>query len=328
MTIQKRLIPINFIKGGNKRLGVVIHTMDGYLDGTDTWFNNPASGVSSHYGVDLDGSRVYQWVNEADQSSAQGNVSKPTFRLVLDRPGINPNTFLISIECADNKNQSGADRSKQYPVVIELLREVCSRNNIPIDRDHICGHNEIRSTKTCPGNLDVDYIVREAQKGVNFPMQNDTIPVDKATFENLVSKSTKYDALVAIGISTPSDVETLRRNVLEANQAAKVASDEAKSTRDSFTDFKQKIAEALNSPQDLDRMLSTIAEVLTQLDSANKNSKTDAEGKAKLQAQLTDALAEVTRLKLLLAQKNPLDNSSTQELLSELLRRLTAILRR
>lgn len=164
MTIDKRLTAVNFTKGGNSKLGVCIHTMVGTLDGTDGYFRNiNSSQVSAHYGVDLDGSRVFQWVEENDQAHAQGIVSVPTFKLTVDRPGINPNTYLISIECADGKDPAGADRSKQLPVIVDLVRDICKRNNIPIDRDHICGHREIRSTKTCPGNLDVDQIVRLAK---------------------------------------------------------------------------------------------------------------------------------------------------------------------
>ena len=163
MTVDKRLISVNFTKGGNAKLGVVIHTMVGNLDGTDTFFRNPTSLASSHYGVDLDGSRVYQWVEEDDQAYAQGLVSVPTFKLTVDRPGVNPNTYLLSIECADGKDPAGADRSKQLPVLAELLRDICKRNNIPLDREHICGHREIRSTKTCPGNIDVDSVINLAK---------------------------------------------------------------------------------------------------------------------------------------------------------------------
>jgi hypothetical protein len=159
MTVQKKLIAVNFTKGGNQKLGLVIHTQVGNLDGTDAWFHNKDSGVSSHYGIDLDGSRVFQWVEENDQAYSQGLVSKPTFKLTTDRPGINPNTYCISIECADNNDPAGADRSKQLPVLVELVKDICQRNNIPMDRDHICGHREIRSTKTCPGNINVDEVV-------------------------------------------------------------------------------------------------------------------------------------------------------------------------
>ncbi len=155
-----------------------------------------------------------------------------------------------------------------------------------------------------------------------------TIPVEKQDFENLVSKATKYDALAAVGISMPSDIEALKRNVLEANQASKTSSDEAKKTREDFNSFVQQLAEKLNSPQDLPRMLSSLDEVLKQLDTANANSKKDTEEKGELQSKNIELQTEVTRTKILLSQQNPLDNSTTQELLLELLRRLTAILRR
>lgn len=172
MDIQKKLIPVNFTKGGNSKSVVVVHTMVGTLDSTNGWFNNSASGVSSHYGVDLDGSRVFQWVEENNQAWANGEVIAPTSKVVLNRPGLSPNKYTISIECADGRNPSGADRTRQIPVLVELIKDICERNSIPIDRDHIIGHREIKSTKTCPGNLDMDLIVKLA-KGSASEMTDD-----------------------------------------------------------------------------------------------------------------------------------------------------------
>lgn len=171
MQINKRLIPINFTKGGNKKLGVVIHTMVGTLAGTDAWFRNPTAQVSSHYGIDLDGETVYQWVEENDRAYCQGSVKNPTAKMVLERPGVNPNSYMISIENADNGDPAGRDRSQQYPTIIALVKEICARNGIPIDREHIYGHHEIRADKTCPGNLSVDYIVAQAQEGSSMTDQ-------------------------------------------------------------------------------------------------------------------------------------------------------------
>jgi hypothetical protein len=172
MNIEKRLISVNFTKGGNKKLGVCIHTMVGSLLGTDSHFKNPASQVSSHYGVGLDDFRVFQWVEEADQAWAQGTVDRPTAQIVLDRPGINPNTYLISIECADNSNPAGADRSKQYPKLIELVADICKRNSIPADKYHIVAHKEIRASKTCPGNINVNFIISEVKKLLGTPPES------------------------------------------------------------------------------------------------------------------------------------------------------------
>ena len=63
----------NRYAGGMARpiLGVVLHIMEGTLDGTDGWFRNPASQASAHFGTGRDG-RIYQWVDTDDASWAQG----------------------------------------------------------------------------------------------------------------------------------------------------------------------------------------------------------------------------------------------------------------
>lgn len=57
-------------------IGVVLHIMQGTLDGTDSWFHNPAAQASAHFGVGKDG-RVFQWVNTEARAWAQaaGNPS-------------------------------------------------------------------------------------------------------------------------------------------------------------------------------------------------------------------------------------------------------------
>src|SRR6266702_2738436 len=49
---------------------VVLHVMEGILDGTDSWFRNPQAQASAHFGVGTDG-RVYQWVDTANKAWAQ-----------------------------------------------------------------------------------------------------------------------------------------------------------------------------------------------------------------------------------------------------------------
>lgn len=54
--------------------GVVLHIMQGTLDGTDGWFRNPQAEASAHFGIGKDG-RVIQWVDTDDKAwaQAQGN---------------------------------------------------------------------------------------------------------------------------------------------------------------------------------------------------------------------------------------------------------------
>ena len=60
-----RPINVNYSKGGNEPRLLIVHIMQGTIDGTDSWFRNPISTVSAHFGVAKDGT-VIQWVNTED----------------------------------------------------------------------------------------------------------------------------------------------------------------------------------------------------------------------------------------------------------------------
>jgi hypothetical protein len=58
---ENKRISVNFNKGGNSPKLLIVHIMEGSLAGTDSWFHNPQSQVSAHFGVGKDGT-IYQWV--------------------------------------------------------------------------------------------------------------------------------------------------------------------------------------------------------------------------------------------------------------------------
>ncbi|MEU6979559.1 peptidoglycan-binding protein [Streptomyces sp. NPDC046371] len=61
----------NFTKDGQLEVrGLVVHIMDGTLAGTDSWFRNPASQASSHFGTGRAG-QLYQWVDTSNRGWAQ-----------------------------------------------------------------------------------------------------------------------------------------------------------------------------------------------------------------------------------------------------------------
>lgn len=64
---QKRAIDCNYRAGGNRPRLLIVHIMEGTLEGTDSWFRNPASEVSAHFGTGRDGT-LYQWVSTDDQA--------------------------------------------------------------------------------------------------------------------------------------------------------------------------------------------------------------------------------------------------------------------
>ncbi len=140
---------------------IVVHTTDGTFEGTVDWFSRAESEVSAHYLVGLDG-RVAQFVDEADGARHAGRVLEPAVLL----PGPDPNLDSIGLEFEDGRDPEGAVRGEaQYRAGARLIRESAARWGIPLDRGHVVGHREIYAPKRCPGNLDVDRLVREARDG-------------------------------------------------------------------------------------------------------------------------------------------------------------------
>lgn len=164
----------NFTVGrkGYKPEKIVIHIMDGSLIGTDSWFANPASKISANYGIGFN-QEVHQYVKDEDTAYAQGVVDNPTWTY---RPGVNPNLYCLSIE--HEGHDLGIINELQILTSVELIKSLCAKWNIPINRQNIVGHYEIRSSKpNCPATRKevIDIMVNMAQ-GEPVPI---LVPKDK-----------------------------------------------------------------------------------------------------------------------------------------------------
>ena len=142
----------NFWQGRKsyKPEAIVIHIMAGTLTGTDSWFKNPKSQVSAHYGIGKNG-EVHQYVKEEDRAWHAGGVYKPTWKLIKKKWGrvVNPNNYTIGIEHEGRENTVWSEEMKNASS--QLIRELAKRWQIPLDRDHIIGHYEITARKPyCP----------------------------------------------------------------------------------------------------------------------------------------------------------------------------------
>lgn len=144
--IQKKSSNFWVGRKGYRPEAIVIHIMDGTLSGTDSWFANPTSQVSAHYGIGKNG-EVHQYVQENDAAWHAGRVDTPVWKLI--RPNVNPNLYTIGIEHEGKPNDVWTETMKQSSAT--LIREICQRWQIPIDRDHVVGHFEIFAKKpNCP----------------------------------------------------------------------------------------------------------------------------------------------------------------------------------
>jgi len=130
--------------------------MAGSVRSADAKFKNPASQISAHYGVGLDG-RVVQWVAESDTAFHAGNSD-------MDLSS-------IGIEHEDDGNYDAPRTDALYSASSSLVREICQRYGIPISRQWIIKHSEVPGAATrCPDALDIDRIVTMAE-GAQAPAQ-------------------------------------------------------------------------------------------------------------------------------------------------------------
>lgn len=162
--IQKKSPNFTVGRGAQKPELIVLHIMAGTLIGTDDWFSQPVSQVSAHYGIGHAG-EIHQYVQEKDTAWHAGSVSSPSFKLY--KQGVNPNSYTIGIEHEGN-DLSVDGTPTQKAASATLIKDICTRLNIPIDRDHIIGHYQVYALKpNCPATNKavIDEIVALANGG-------------------------------------------------------------------------------------------------------------------------------------------------------------------
>ena len=124
-------------RGGASIDFIVIHYTEIAYTRTLRAFNILASDVSAHYVVRNDG-HVAQIVGEADTAWHAGNY------------WFNQHSVGIEIEKSDESNPDFT--AEEYYATASLVCAIAARHNIPLDRTHVVGHNEVPgSTHSDPG---------------------------------------------------------------------------------------------------------------------------------------------------------------------------------
>ncbi|MFW6013044.1 MAG: N-acetylmuramoyl-L-alanine amidase [Candidatus Bipolaricaulota bacterium] len=150
---------------------IVIHTVQGPLSSAIHTFSSDSlsSPRSAHFTIGKDGT-VIQSVSIGDiawhagtsqQGSGQQHESS-----VLNRNS-------IGIEHEGYVSEDSFPTHQQYLTSAALVRLLCSLYQIPIDRDHIVGHDEIKSTKGDPGeNWDWSLFMDLVRNGYRDEVSN------------------------------------------------------------------------------------------------------------------------------------------------------------
>src|SRR5215471_6158703 len=100
---------------------LVIHTMAGTLSSCDSWFNNPASQVSSHYGIGLQGQQ-HQYVALQNGSWANGILEPGNQWVPIVGNSANPNYQTVSVETEDNGSGATPVTDAQYAGTLAVSR--------------------------------------------------------------------------------------------------------------------------------------------------------------------------------------------------------------
>jgi N-acetyl-anhydromuramyl-L-alanine amidase AmpD len=118
---------------------VFIHTIEGSYNSAIYWFQDPASGVSTHYVIRSSDGQITQMVREKDVGY---HVWYWTY-----------NSQSIGIEHEGYVTQSGWYTDAMYKASAALTRNVCLKYGIPMDRAHILAHSEVPggTSHTDPG---------------------------------------------------------------------------------------------------------------------------------------------------------------------------------
>jgi len=124
-------------RGATRINMIVIHVAQGSYSGTISWFQNPDADASAHYVVGRKG-QAAQCVHNADIAWHAGNWTY--------------NKMSMGIEHAGYVSNPGSFTRAMYRSSARLSAYLCKRFNIPIDRQHIIGHNQVPgATHTDPG---------------------------------------------------------------------------------------------------------------------------------------------------------------------------------
>ena len=109
---------------------IIIHTVQGSYGGAVSWFRNPAANVSAHFVVRSSDGEVTQMLSENDPGWHAGNWDYNLRSIGIEHEGYvaDPGRWYSDAMYASSAN---------------LVRFFAARHDIPLDRDHIIGHNEV-----------------------------------------------------------------------------------------------------------------------------------------------------------------------------------------
>jgi len=233
---------------------IVLHWIVGTLQSADATFANPNRQASAHYGIGK--TAIHQYVSETDTAWHCGNFDF--------------NQRSIGIE-----HQGGPDLpidELTYKTSAKLVADIAKRHGITLNRTTVRGHREISSTQ-CPGTLDIDRIIRDANAllGGTPPQAGggSMVEVEASKFEELVTKSSKYDELAPLYEDLKRQFDennhTKDRTIEHLNEALTTKDGEIKTLTAEKTTLEAQLGEAIKQRETFEVEASRVPELEQQL---------------------------------------------------------------
>lgn len=263
-------------------------------------------GMSYHYWIGRTGN-TYQ-VNQLDWITWHDSVNSDSIGICLTGYFHSPH--------------NNSPDKRQIESLKTLLRDL----KIKFPNAKIVGHRD-RSATACPG--DVLYPQLKTIIEDSMSSSDDTIAIPKRTFEELVRKSSIADSFIEKGWDNPGLIEKIIQDLKEDLERERNTNKQtAEEFKRSYKDLVRRLAEDLNTVQQEPEIFSEIRKALeAEEELRKKDPQWDKDRKAWLQSEM-ELKQEIARLNMLLQQESVLANSSTSELIQELIRRLQNIVRR
>ena len=140
---------------------IVVHTAQGSYSSVYNWFANSSANASAHYVIRSSDGEITQMVWEEDRAWHAGHSYTNTRSIGIEQEGWieQPDTWYTET---------------MYDSLARLIVDISDRQGVPLDRDHIIGHNEApgcsysggggASCHTDPGNgFDWDRLMAKVQ---------------------------------------------------------------------------------------------------------------------------------------------------------------------
>lgn len=159
----------------------------------------------------------------------------------------------------------------------------------------------------------------------------DTITIDKTTFESLVTKSSRWDEVLKLGYTSAAQIEqeykSLKANVASKAEEVTIAQNQAEANRKHFNELLANAAKALGTVQEVAQVNAALAKVSLDLDTLSDLQRQFGELQINSSEQVEELNAEIARLKALVNHTNVLEESTMEELLKEIIKRLAKIIK-